>query len=85
LTATFVLEFFIFFIGIFLYSKATRAKNKRGSIGFWGLIVFFLLIHFSNMFGPPPPSVSMIAWAGHLQWIFVIWAYWIDRNRTAVS
>ncbi|MBN8570819.1 MAG: hypothetical protein J0M18_14420 [Ignavibacteria bacterium] len=76
-----ILEFLIFFAGVFIYNKTTVAKNKKGSIGFGGLVLFFLLIHMSNIFGPPPPSVNAIAWAGQLQWLFIIWAYWVDRNR----
>lgn len=77
------IEMLIFFTGVFLYNGATNAKNKKGSIGFWSLIAFFLIIHFANLFGPPPPSVTAIAWSGQLQWLFVIWAYWVDRNRAS--
>ncbi|MFA6945555.1 MAG: hypothetical protein WC220_06585 [Pedobacter sp.] len=38
-------------------------------------------IRAGNMFGPPPPDVNAIAWAGHLQWIFVILAFYADKNR----
>ena len=53
--------------------KIDYAK-KRGD-------VFLAAIHIGNLFGPPPSNVAMIAWAGHLQWLFVLWAYWVDRNR----
>ena len=29
------------------------------------------------------PSVEAIAWAGHAQWLLVLWAAWVDRHREA--
>ncbi len=80
-----VIELLMFGLGIYLYLGATKAKNKIGSIGFWALMVFLLGIHVANIFGPPPPDVKAIAWAGQLQWLFVIWAFWVDRNREALT
>lgn len=34
-----------------------------------------------NVFGSAPPNEEAIAWAGNLQWLFVLWAYWVDKNR----
>jgi hypothetical protein len=85
LAGTLAVEGIIFFIGLWLYLRTTQAKNKAGLYGFWGLIVFLAAIYVSNLFGPPPPSVSAIAWAGHLQWLFVIWAYWVDGNRVLIK
>lgn len=76
-----ILEGLIFAVGVWLYLRATVAKNRAGLWGFWGLVGFLVLIHLGNIFGPPPPNVTAIAWAGQLQWLFVIWAYWVDRNR----
>ena len=78
---TLIVEGIIFTLGLWLYLRTTRARNKAGMYGFWGLIIFLIAIYFSNFFGPPPPSVAAIAWAGHLQWLFVIWGYWVDKNR----
>jgi hypothetical protein len=47
--------------------------------------VFLIIVHFANAFDPPPPNVQAIAWAGQLQWLLVAWAFWIDRNRIALS
>ncbi|MEZ4745126.1 MAG: hypothetical protein R3C41_03550 [Calditrichia bacterium] len=80
-----LLEGLIFGLGVWLYLRSTAAKNRAGLWGFWGLVGFLVLIHLGNIFGPPPPSVSAIAWAGQLQWLFVIWAYWVDRNRVSKS
>jgi len=69
----------------------TKANNKKGEFGFWGLIVFLSLIYIMNIAGDPPPSVDAIAFVGLFQWLLVAWGYrndpsdWIDRNRTALN
>lgn len=85
LGATLIVEGLLFVLGIWLYLRATAAKNRVGHFAFWGLVAFLAVIYMANLFGPPPPDVQAIAWAGHLQWLFVIWAYWVDRNRQFVS
>jgi len=40
-----------------------------------------LIIYAGNLFGAPPPSAQAIVWVGQLQWIFVLWGYWIDDHR----
>jgi hypothetical protein len=79
------IEVLMYVIGVALYLKATKAKSKAGAIITWSLIVFMFLIHLANIFGPPPPDVKTIAWAGQLQWLFVLWAYWEDSRRTALT
>lgn len=82
---TVVIETLMFVGGVYLYTKATQAKDKKGTYAFWGLIGFLLIIHVGNVFGPPPPNVEAIVWAGHLQWLFVLWAYWADDHRSGIS
>jgi FtsH-binding integral membrane protein len=79
--ATALIEGLIFVVGIFLYLKATRAKNKTGIIVFWILIGLLAVSHIANLFSPPPPSVNAIAWAGQAMWLFVILGFWADKNR----
>lgn len=78
---TLLFEVAIFSAGLFYYLQVTKAKNKQGNYGFWGLIIFLLVIYVMNVFGSTPPNEATIAWAGNLQWLFIIWAYWVDRNR----
>jgi membrane-bound metal-dependent hydrolase YbcI (DUF457 family) len=80
---TLVFELVLFAAGIAIYLKATKAKDRIGTYGFWGLIGVLFVIYLVNVFGPPPPSESMIAIAGNATWLFVIWAYWVDRHRQA--
>jgi hypothetical protein len=58
--------------------------QKSGSVGYGilSLVAFLLVVHVLNAFGPPPPSMKAVAWAGQLQWLFVLWGYWIDREKS---
>ncbi len=78
---TAVVEGIIFILGLVWYLQSTRAKNAAGKWGIWLLAGLLVLAHVSSLFGPVPPTVKAIAWAGQLQWIFVILAYWVDHNR----
>jgi len=82
-SGTLVVEFGLFAIGSYLYFTSTTAKNKTGTYALIALIVFLIIMHLGNLFGPPPPNVNMIAVAGNAMWLFVLWAWWIDKNRTA--
>lgn len=81
LPGTLIVEAGLFAAGVVLYLKATHSRNGAGKYGFWALIAVLFAIYIGNLFGPPPPSVSMIAYAGNLGWLFVAWGYWVDRNR----
>jgi hypothetical protein len=78
---TAIIEFTMFLGAAWYYNKKCVSVDKIGTYGYWSLIAFMLFIHIGNLFGPPPPSVTAIAWAGHLQWLFIIWAYWVDGHR----
>jgi len=82
--ATHSLEAIFFFGGVALYLRATKAKNKIGIWGMWTFIAFMIFSYLMNAFGPPPTSVTVIAWGAQVQWLLVIWAYWFDKNRIAV-
>ena len=72
-----IIEAGLFFTGVYLYVKSTVINRK---IAFWSLIIAFLAIHFLNLFGPPPPSVNAVAWSANLMWLFVGWAWWIEKK-----
>lgn len=72
-----ILETILFLIGVYLYYKTVTFKRK---VAFWSLVVVFLLIHFMNIFGPPPPSINAVAWSANLMWLFVFWAWWIEKK-----
>jgi len=85
LSGTLVVEVGLFLIGIAVYTNITKAKDKSGNYGFWSMIILLLLIYAGNIFGPAPPDESVIPYSGLAAWIFIPWAYWIDRHRELKS
>jgi membrane-bound metal-dependent hydrolase YbcI (DUF457 family) len=81
LPGSLLIEGTLFLLGVGLYARSTTASNKQGKFGFWALVAFLILVQLANYFAPPPTSTTDIAWAGQLQWLLVLWAWWIDRNR----
>lgn len=78
---TMIVEVLLFAFGVWIYGTVMQPKDKTGSYAFWGLIGFLILIYLLNIFGPPPPDASSIAWVGNASWLFVLWAYWIDQHQ----
>ena len=81
LPITLALEVSLFAFGIWLYSRATAPRDAIGRWGLAGLVVFLLGIYAGNLFGALPPSPEAIAWVGQLQWLLVLWGYWLDKHR----
>jgi len=77
-------ELLIYGLGIRLYLRATRARDGSGRYGLAALLGLLFAIWLGSTFGPPPPSVAALAWSALGQWLFVLWAYWIDRHREPV-
>lgn len=85
LAGTIIVEFGLFAAGAYLYLRTTRSTNRTGTVALWSLLIFLAVMHVGNLFGPPPPGTEMIAYAGHAMWLFVLWGWWIERNRTTLS
>lgn len=81
--ATILVEAVMLAAGVLVYVRTTRARDRAGVFALWGLVAFLVAINLVNMFGPPPPSTTAVAWAAQAVWILVAWGYWIDRHRSA--
>ncbi len=82
--ATYVIELAIYAIGIAIYLRATRARDRIGSWGLWAYILV-LAILFVTSNGSPPPSERALAWTASGIWLFVPWAWWVDKHRDYVG
>lgn len=81
-TGTIIVESAMFIGAVWLYARATTAKDKTGTYAFWGLIAFLIVSYIASIVSPPPPNETALAWGALSMWIFIPWAYWIDRHRT---
>jgi hypothetical protein len=79
---TVAIEATLFAIGIFIYWRQTKAKDRVGEYAFWGFIIFLLLAYGGAAFGPaPPPSVKKIAIVTLCSALLIPWAWWFDSHR----
>jgi hypothetical protein len=85
LPATLAVEFALLGAGAWLYLSVTRARDRIGTFAFAAFVAVVAAIYLASVFGPPPPSVEAIALSGVLGWLFIAWAYWIDRHRETLA
>jgi hypothetical protein len=82
--ATLAVELAMFAVGVWLYLRASWARDAAGRLGVAGLVGLLLLAYLGAAFGPPPPSVPAVALAGILgAGVIVAWAAWLDGHREA--
>ena len=85
LPATLAVEFLLFGAGVWIYASVTRPTDRLGTWLLWTFVALLAVLYLAAVFGPPPPSVNALAASGLAGWLFVAWAYWIDRHRAPVS
>jgi len=81
LPATLAVEAVLFAAGVWLYTSATRPRSRQGVVSLWSLVVFLIVVYVGSFAGPPPPSAQLVAISALAMWIFLPWAWWIDRTR----
>jgi len=79
---TLALEALFFAAGILVYSKNTRPKDKVGRIAYWTFLGLLIAGYASSLPGPPPKDTHSLAYFALILWVFVPWAFWIDRHRS---
>ena len=86
--ATVTVECALFVIGVWLYTRATRARDRIGVWAWWGLVgVLVWLYAFSVATRKAaPPSIEAIVTSGLiLEAVTIGWAWWLDRHRDPVT
>jgi len=74
-------EVALFAVCVYVYAKTTHAHGRAGTYGFAGLVLLLLAVYVANLLGEPPKDPRVIAIADLFMWLFVLWAWWVDRHR----
>lgn len=82
---TLAVELLLLASGSAIYLRSTRARDRIGSLGLGVMLVLLVTIYGASLFGPPPPSVQAVAWSAQGLWLFVLFAWWVDRHRESRS
>jgi membrane-bound metal-dependent hydrolase YbcI (DUF457 family) len=78
---TIVLELAVFGSGVVVYLRATRARDRIGSLALWAMVLVLIAIFASGFASGPPPNGRAVGIVTLGLWLFVPWSYWIDRHR----
>jgi hypothetical protein len=78
---TLLAEGLLFGVGVWMYARATVAKDRIGRWGLVGLVATLACLYLAVSFGPPPANSTSMAEGGLALWIFVPLGLWIDRHR----
>jgi hypothetical protein len=81
-TATFVVEIAMFCVGVWIYTRATSARDNIGTWAFVGLTAFLLIGFVANAGSAPPSVTAMWIAALLLGGLTLAIAWWADKHRT---
>lgn len=84
LYGTLVAETAVFVIGIVVYTRVTRSVDRTGRWGFSAFVAVLAVLYIAATFGPPPETVSGLAWGALAGWLIPLFGWWVDRHRAAV-
>jgi membrane-bound metal-dependent hydrolase YbcI (DUF457 family) len=79
---TLAVEIAMFAIGVWVYMRTTRPRDRIGRYAFGAYVTFLLVAYVSDRFGGPPPNVTTLIWSAiAAEVILVLWAWWFDAHR----
>lgn len=83
--ATFLTEALLLVIGLGIYTRCSKPRNRLGTWGMPVYVIVLVLINIWNLYGPPPdpnsiPALAVSAEVAYL--LFALVAGWLDRART---
>lgn len=81
--ATIVVESAMFVAGVWIYARATQARDGMGRVNLWIYVIALAAIYVSNIFAPAPPDARTLALFALGLWLLPLWAEWVDRHRQA--
>jgi hypothetical protein len=82
---TLITETVMFAIGVWIYGRATTARDATGKWAFAGVTAFLFVGFVANAGGTPPPSVMALWMMALILGALTLWLAWFaDRHRAPV-
>jgi membrane-bound metal-dependent hydrolase YbcI (DUF457 family) len=82
---TVVVESLMFLAGLWIYLRTTRPRGWMGRLSLASLVAALTFVYVGNLQPLPAGATERdIAMVGLLGWLFVPWAWWIERTRRTV-
>lgn len=82
--ATLATETALFALGVWMYARATKARDATGRWAFAGVAAFLFVGFLVNANGTPPPSVTALWMMALGLGALTLWLAWFaDRHRTS--
>jgi membrane-bound metal-dependent hydrolase YbcI (DUF457 family) len=81
--ATIAVEGGLLAVGLWLYTGASRARDKTGRWALVALVALSGLLWVSQPWSPPPPGATAVALGSFVLWLLPPWARWIEAHRAA--
>jgi membrane-bound metal-dependent hydrolase YbcI (DUF457 family) len=79
-----IVEGVLFAAGVWIYARATRARDAVGRIGLWTLAGLLVLLYAASLLPSPPPPPGAFALVGiGLTVVLLGLGVWVDRHREA--
>ncbi len=78
---TLVVELTMYAVGLWMYLRATRARDSIGRWAFTALAVFLLVAYLANLAGAPPSVPALYISAIIASVALTFWSWWADRHR----
>lgn len=76
-----LVEVALFVAGVVLYERSTRAIDRIGRWGLYAMVATISLVYIGGIWSPPPADGRAVAAGALGLWLFVPWAWWVDRHR----
>ena len=79
---TVVVEGLLFVWGVWLYAGTTRARDRVGRFGLWGLVALLVLLYAASLLPAGAPPAAEFAVTGLiLTALLLSLGVWVDRHR----
>jgi membrane-bound metal-dependent hydrolase YbcI (DUF457 family) len=80
--ATILVEGGLLVIGLWLYARASAARDQVGRWALVGLVTLSGVLWVTQPWSPLPPSATAVAWGALVLWLLPPWARWVEAHRS---